>query len=82
MRNPPLEVVATWPEPNYDNPEHRGPALLIVEITIMSLAIITLLARLYVRIFKVNKSGLDDWLMLLAMVITPLLPNLGSSKNS
>ncbi|KAF4973030.1 hypothetical protein FZEAL_9434 [Fusarium zealandicum] len=68
MRNPPLEVVATWPTPNYDNPEHRGPALLIVELTIMSVAIITLLARLYVRMFKVNKSGLDDWLMLAAMV--------------
>lgn len=68
MRNPPLEVVATWPKPNYDNPEHRGPALLIVEVTIMSVAILTLMARLYVRIFKVNKHGLDDWLMLAAMV--------------
>ncbi|KAF4987909.1 hypothetical protein FDECE_15250 [Fusarium decemcellulare] len=70
MRNPPPEVMATWPRPNYDDPEHRGPALLIVEVTIMSVAILTLLARLYVRIFKVNKSGLDDWLMLAAMVIT------------
>jgi hypothetical protein len=71
MRNPPLEVVATWPKPNYDNPEHRGPALLIVEVTIMSVAILTLMARLYVRIFKVNKHGLDDWLMLAAMVSHP-----------
>jgi hypothetical protein len=68
MRNPPLEVVAKWPRPNYDNPEHRGPTLLIVEVTIMSVAILTLMARLYVRIFKVNKHGLDDWLMLAAMV--------------
>ncbi|KAF5666368.1 integral membrane protein [Fusarium heterosporum] len=68
MRNPPLDVVVTWPQPNYDNPEHRGPTLLIVEITIASVAILTLLARLYVRIYKVNKSGLDDWLMLAAMV--------------
>ncbi|KAM0348628.1 hypothetical protein ACHAPU_004063 [Fusarium lateritium] len=68
MRNPPLDVVVTWPKPNYDNPEHRGPTLLIVEITIVSVAILTLLARLYVRIYKVNKSGLDDWLMLAAMI--------------
>ncbi|KAI8407108.1 hypothetical protein FOFC_12542 [Fusarium oxysporum] len=68
MRNPPLEVVASWPPPNYDNPVHRGPTLLIVEVTIMSVAILTLMARLYVRIFKVNKHGLDDWLMLAAMV--------------
>lgn len=71
MRNPPLEVVATWPKPNYDHPEHRGPALLIVEVSIMSVAILTLMARLYVRIFKVNKHGLDDWLMLAAMVSHP-----------
>ncbi|RTE74164.1 hypothetical protein BHE90_011398 [Fusarium euwallaceae] len=68
MRNPPPEVMATWPKPNYDNPDHRGPALLIVEVSIMSVAVLTLLARLYVRIFKVNKHGLDDWLMLAAMV--------------
>ncbi|KAF5019202.1 hypothetical protein F66182_8807 [Fusarium sp. NRRL 66182] len=68
MRNPPIEVVANWPQPNYDDPVHRGPALLIIEVTIMSVAILTLLARLYVRIFKVNKHGLDDWLMLLAMI--------------
>lgn len=67
MRNPPPSVIASWPTPNYVNPVSRGPALLIVELTIGSIAIVTLLARLYVRIFKVNKSGLDDWLMLAAM---------------
>lgn len=79
MRNPPPEVVASWPPPNYVNPVHRGPTLLIVEVTIMSVAILTLMARLYVRIFKVNKHGLDDWLMLAAMVNIP--PNLGCMCN-
>ncbi|KAH6989350.1 hypothetical protein BKA56DRAFT_253062 [Ilyonectria sp. MPI-CAGE-AT-0026] len=68
MRNPPPSVTASWPTANYVNPVSRGPALLIVELTIGSIAIVTLLARLYVRIFKVNKSGLDDWLMLAAMI--------------
>lgn len=68
MRNPPPSVIASWPTANYVSPVSRGPALLIVELTIGSIAIVTLLARLYVRIFKVNKSGLDDWLMLAAMV--------------
>jgi hypothetical protein len=45
----------------------------------MSVAILTLMARLYVRIFKVNKHGLDDWLMLAAMVNIP--PNLGCMCN-
>lgn len=84
MRNPPPEVVASWPPPNYVNPVHRGPTLLIVEVTIMSVAILTLMARLYVRIFKVNKHGLDDWLMLAAMVNippNPTQPNLGCMCN-
>lgn len=68
MRSPPPEVMATWPTPNYDDPETRGPALLIVELTIMPIAVLSLLARLYVRFFKVQKSGLDDWLMVAAMV--------------
>ncbi|KAH7171481.1 hypothetical protein EDB81DRAFT_198888 [Dactylonectria macrodidyma] len=68
MRNPPASVIASWPAANYDDPISRGPALLIVELTIASIAIVTLIARLYVRIFKVNKSGLDDWLMLAAMI--------------
>ncbi|EEQ32890.1 conserved hypothetical protein [Microsporum canis CBS 113480] len=29
----PPEVVATWPEPNYVNPEHQGPHLMIIVIT-------------------------------------------------
>ncbi|KAH6972658.1 hypothetical protein EDB80DRAFT_784292 [Ilyonectria destructans] len=68
MRNPPSSVVASWPPADYDNPVRRGPALLIVELAIGSIAVVTLLARLYVRIVKVNRSGLDDWLMLAAMI--------------
>ncbi|KAG7284914.1 hypothetical protein NEMBOFW57_009529 [Staphylotrichum longicolle] len=33
MRSPPPEILATWPKPNYVNPETRGPALAIVELT-------------------------------------------------
>ncbi|KAF7560124.1 hypothetical protein G7046_g4035 [Stylonectria norvegica] len=68
MRSPSAEVVASWPPPNYDNPENRGPTLLIVELTVMSIAVLTLLARLYVRLFRVNKGGLDDLLMVAAMI--------------
>jgi hypothetical protein len=38
------------------------------------------MARLYVRIFKVNKHGLDDWLMLAAMV-SHLQPRLRTRRS-
>ncbi|KAK1832517.1 hypothetical protein QBC39DRAFT_223072, partial [Podospora conica] len=68
MRLPPPEVVAAWPPPNYINPETRGLALVIVEITILPIVLIILALRLYVRVFVVKKPGWDDWLMLLASI--------------
>jgi len=68
MRFPPPSVIATWPPANHVNPENRGPALLIVEFTILPVALICLALRLYVRIFVVRRSGWDDWLMVGAAV--------------
>lgn len=67
-RLPPPEVLAQWPEPNYVDPEERGPALLIVELTFLPLALICLGLRLYVRLAIVRKTGWDDWLMVGAAV--------------
>lgn len=68
MRVPPPEVKATWPAPNYVDPETRGPALLIVEVTILPIALVVLLLRLYVRCILLKNSGWDDWLMVVASV--------------
>ncbi|KAI4595252.1 hypothetical protein KJ359_006926 [Pestalotiopsis sp. 9143b] len=67
MRFPPPEVIASWPKPNYKDPESRGPALLIVELTALPLAIICVALRLYVRIHVIKRSGWDDWLMVAAV---------------
>lgn len=67
MRFPPPEVIASWPKPNYKDPENRGPALLIVELTALPLAIICVALRLYVRIHVIKRSGWDDWLMVAAV---------------
>jgi hypothetical protein len=72
MRNVPPEVMATWPQPNYDDPVRRGNALIITELSIVSVAILTLVARLYVRFRIVRTSGADDWVMLVAMVSRPM----------
>lgn len=70
MRLPPPEVIASWPTPNYDDPVRRGPAMLIVQLTILPIAFLTLMFRLYVRIFIVRLCQLDDWLMCAAMVFS------------
>ena len=56
MKVAPPEVKATWPKPNYVNPETRGPALFIVEVTILPPALIVLLLRLYVRTIGLKNS--------------------------
>lgn len=74
MRLPPDDVIAGWPPPDYDHPQTRGPYLVLVQMILMPLALLALLARLYVRGCLMKKVGADDWLMLAAMVrFYPLL---------
>ncbi|AEO67364.1 uncharacterized protein THITE_14465, partial [Thermothielavioides terrestris NRRL 8126] len=69
MRFPPPEAVASWPPPNYVDPQTRGPALIIVVIALFSVVLVCLSLRLYVRLGIMNKSGLDDWLMVVAAIL-------------
>lgn len=71
MRQPPPDVVAAWPEPDYLHPASRGPALLIVELSIVSLASVVLAGRLYCRLAIMRNAGLDDALAVVAMVRFP-----------
>ncbi|KAL2264210.1 hypothetical protein VTK26DRAFT_486 [Humicola hyalothermophila] len=68
MRLPPPEVVATWPEPNYTNPEARGPGLIIVEFFTLAIALVSVCLRLYVK-FQRSKMGWDDLFMVAAAVL-------------
>lgn len=68
MRTIPEEVIASWPEPNYIDPVTRGPALIIVECIGLAIALVCLILRLYVRAFLMRNIGLDDWIMVAAMV--------------
>jgi hypothetical protein len=70
MRSPPLEVLKTWPKPNYVNPTTRGQSLMVVELTLLPIAMIVVFLRMYVRIAWLRKSWYDDYLMILAMVST------------
>ncbi|KAK4194119.1 hypothetical protein QBC40DRAFT_188922 [Triangularia verruculosa] len=66
MRLPSPEVRATWPPANYENPETRGPALLIVQLIMLPIALIVLVLRFYVRIRIMGSIDADDWFMVAA----------------
>ncbi|PVI02321.1 hypothetical protein DM02DRAFT_488688, partial [Periconia macrospinosa] len=70
MRNIPPEVILSWPNPNYIDPETRGNSSIIINLVFISLAVITVLLRLYTRIFIKRWFGNDDFLIVLALIFT------------
>lgn len=68
MRSPPPEVVASWPRPNYVNPETRGPDLIVAGVITLVFAVVCLVLRMYVRLRIMRKTELDDWVMVVATV--------------
>jgi hypothetical protein len=65
---PPLEVVATWPKPNYDDPVTRPKAVLATACVLGTIMVAIVGARLWARFFIQRNGGLDDWVILVAMV--------------
>jgi hypothetical protein len=66
--HPPLEVISSWPKANYSNPITRSKAVLIVACVFGPVTIALVLARLWVRIRIQHNAGVDDWLMMAAIV--------------
>ena len=62
------ELVATWPAPNYVDPETRGIGLYVVNGLFFSLATLAVFARLHTRIFVRRWFGPDDAFILLGFV--------------
>lgn len=73
MRFPPLPVVASWPNPNYDHPTTRGPALIVVNVVFMILVLIAVAGRFYARIAIRRWVGLDDYMCVPALVSLPTI---------
>lgn len=70
---PPLEVIASWPTPNYVNPVQKGWGLVIAAIILSTLSTSIVCARLWARI-KLRNMGIDDWIIIITM-----FPALGMS---
>ncbi|KAI1376749.1 hypothetical protein F4677DRAFT_72627 [Hypoxylon crocopeplum] len=66
MQLPPASVLASWPAPDYVNPETRGHTGMIVGLLLAGLVTIALAIRLYARIWLTRGFGLDDVFILLA----------------
>lgn len=66
--HPPIDVIRSWPEPNYVNPETHGPGLMVVACMLPAIAIGVVGTRLYAR-FKITRApGIDDALVVCALV--------------
>lgn len=65
---PPLEVSQNWPAPNYENPELRSDAIIILAYVLGPLSVCMCIVRLWVRIYHQKSAGVDDWLMLASIV--------------
>ncbi|KFY16371.1 hypothetical protein V491_05354 [Pseudogymnoascus sp. VKM F-3775] len=69
MRFPPPEVQASWPKPNYVDPERRGHASVIVQSILVFLATLIVFIRLYARLFMTKAGlGLDDILIFISWI--------------
>ncbi|KAI0458400.1 hypothetical protein F5B21DRAFT_500660 [Xylaria acuta] len=68
MKIPPAEVIASWPKPDYIDPESRGPAGKIVGSILLGLVTVILAIRLYSRKRLTKGFGLDDMLICLAYI--------------
>ncbi|KAI9054691.1 hypothetical protein LZ554_001843 [Drepanopeziza brunnea f. sp. 'monogermtubi'] len=70
MQMPPASVMASWPAPNYVDPDTRGNANVILNIIFYILLICFIVLRVFTRTHLNNAFGADDVLILCAMVPT------------
>ncbi|BCS27383.1 uncharacterized protein APUU_60431A [Aspergillus puulaauensis] len=71
MSTPSIDIVASWPTPDYDNPhEPLDTVIYAVNIPLMALMTVFVASRFVSRTFLVrNALGMDDWMMLIAYVL-------------
>lgn len=68
MRLPPLDVLKSWPTPNYIDPVMRGWENRILIIVLFPLVFLAISIRVFTRLRISRSFGVDDWLILAAFV--------------
>lgn len=71
--NPPLSVIASWPPPNYDNPEGRGRVTSNIAFVLTPITFFTVFSRLWVRFYMQRNAGWDDWFMVISLPLVMTL---------
>lgn len=68
MQQPPDWVLASWPTPNYDNPETHGLKNVILNIVLYTILCCFMSLRIWTRTKLKASFGADDIMILCAMV--------------
>jgi hypothetical protein len=70
----PLEMIASWPKPNYVDPIRRGPSIIILNIILYTLVLVIVSIRTYTRLRISRSFGIDDAFILIAMACSTQCP--------
>jgi hypothetical protein len=68
MKPPPPSVVASWPAPNYINPEVHDDSVIIINSVFSFIVAVFLGIRLYARFCVTKWYGVDDFLIIASVV--------------
>lgn len=66
--HPPLSVIETWPTPNYVNPVTASSSTAISAGILGVISLVVVGARMVARFSVQRNAGIDDYLMLFALV--------------
>jgi len=67
--HPPPSVVASWPAPNYIDPPLYSRSNPVVTVCVLGIISVLVVGARMVARFKIQRNaGIDDWLMLAALV--------------
>jgi hypothetical protein len=62
------EEMASWPAPNFEDPERRGGIVIGMAVPTLALVVIFTAMRFYGRGVLRHALGKDDWMMFVAAV--------------
>jgi hypothetical protein len=71
MTTPTPADIATWPLPNYVDPDTRAGLVLGIEIPFTVVAVLIVGGRMVSPIFTQRTHGLEDWFIAFACVSHP-----------
>lgn len=63
-----LAASKTWPTPNFTDPITKGDGIAITSLVFAAAAAVTVIVRLYTRIWITSIFGVDDVLIIIAVV--------------